>query len=170
MCLYQVLYTYLCQLLLSLMGICYPNKLLISDIRITSSYLTTNFLYSYVLPYQVPFSVPTFSLLHRSCSDYPLQYSFQLFISASPSYSYQLLLSATCNRQTLLLCSRSATVSAFLTMNQSFRLQFSGIAVKQHYHILRSSTCISYYYQVLLPVTRIYSSRILYKVLLSELC
>ena len=98
MCLYQVFYTYLYQLLLSLMGICYPNKLLISDIRITSSYLTTNFLYSYELPYQVSFSAPTFSLLHSSCSDYLLQYSFQLFISASPSYSYQLLLSATCNR------------------------------------------------------------------------
>ena len=95
MCLYQVFYTYLYQLLLSRTGICYPSKLLISDVDITSSYLTTNFIYSYVLPYQIPFSAHTFSLLHLGCSDYPLQSSFQLFTSASPStpinYSYQLL-------------------------------------------------------------------------------
>ena len=99
MCLYQVFYTYLYQLLSSLMGICYPNKLLISDIRITSSYLTTNFLYSYELPYQVSFSAPTFSTVHSSYTvaaqttyySTPFSYSYQLVHPTPINYSYQLL-------------------------------------------------------------------------------
>ena len=79
------------QLLLSLTGIYFPNKIFVSGIPISYSSVTTQFLYSKSLPYQLLLSTITVSLLHRSCSGYSLQVLLStIFIS----YSF-LLLSAT---------------------------------------------------------------------------
>ena len=74
-----------------LTGICFPIKILFSGIPISYSSVTTKFLYSKSLPYQLLLSAITASLLHSSCSDYSLQVLLSaIFIS----YSF-LLLSAT---------------------------------------------------------------------------
>ena len=134
------------------MGICFLNEILVSGIPISYSYVSTKFLYSNSLPYQLLLSAQTTSY----------RYSFQLFLSATPSYSYQLLLSAARNRKSLLLVTVSATpYSGTLIINQSFQLLFSGTAIRYHCHILLSATRINHSFQVLLSVICIYSTRIL---------
>ena len=96
--------TFWYQLLLSLTGICFPNKILVSGIPISYSSVTTQFLYFKSLPYQLLLSVITVSLLHRSCSGYSLQvllstifiiYSFLLLSATLIRYCYKPVISAT---------------------------------------------------------------------------
>ena len=97
------LVTFRCQLHLSLTSFCFPNNILVPGIPVSCSSVTTQFLYSKLPSYQLLLSAITIYLLHHNCSGYIYRYSFQLFLSVTPSYFYQLLLSATRNRQSLLL-------------------------------------------------------------------
>ena len=76
------------QLLLSLKGVCFPHKILVSVIPISYCSVTTRFPYSKSLPYQLLLLAITFSLLHRSFSGYSLQV---LLSTISISYSFPLL-------------------------------------------------------------------------------
>ena len=96
MYLYQVSYHLLVSATLT--GICFPNKILVSGITIIYSSVTTQFLYSKSLPYQLLLSAITVLILHNSCSGYSLQvlfsaifisYSFLLLSATLISYSYQ---------------------------------------------------------------------------------
>ena len=98
--LHEVIVSYTCvkplinlwyQLHLSLTGICFPSKIFVSSIPINYPSVTTQFLYSQSLPYQLLLSTIIVSLLHRSCSGYSLQ---TLLSTIFISYSF-LLLSAT---------------------------------------------------------------------------
>ena len=142
------------QLLLSLTGICFSNKILVSGIPISFSSVTTHFLYFSGYSYQLLLS-PYYIVAAQAT---PYSYSFQLLLSVTPSYSYQLPFSATCNRQSLLLVTVSATLAVPTNLiNQSFQQLFSDTSIREHYHVLLSATRIPYSYQVLLSVTLIYS-------------
>ena len=76
------------QLLLSFTSISFPNKIFVSGIPIRYSSVTTQFLYSKLLPYQLLLSTITVSLLQPSCSGYSSQV---LLLAIFISYSFLLL-------------------------------------------------------------------------------
>ena len=115
-------------------------------IPISYSSVTIKFLYSNSLPYRLLLSAQTT----------PFRYSFQLFLSATPSYSYQLL--GTGSRYWPFLCEQLVTVSATL-INQSFQL------FRYCYQVTLSHTPISYSHQSFASNLLAYS----YNVLQAEL-
>ena len=70
------------QLLLSLTGIYFPSKIFVSGIPISFSSVTTQFLYSKSLPYQLLLLTITVSLL----TGIPFNYFYQLLLPTPISY------------------------------------------------------------------------------------
>ena len=133
------------QLLLSLMGICFPNKILVSGIPISYSSVTTQFVYSKSLPYSYSYQLllsPYYTVAVQATPyGTPFNYFYPLLLPTPISYSYKLLV--TCNRYYSLLYQLLLAVPANL-INQSFQPLFSDTAIREHYHILLSAIRITY--------------------------